>query len=79
MTPYELGLHITEYNEKAKQEQEEKMTLTWLGVYWNRVDAKHFPNLKDVLGQTEQPKEKTPEDMLSKIKMLNEAFGGSTN
>lgn len=75
MTPHQLNLIIQVYDDKKKAEDEEKLTLTYLGAYWQRV--KKMPSLKQLLGK-EQPKETmTPEDILNKIKQLNTAFGGT--
>lgn len=72
MTPYELNVCIQVYNEQTKQEQEEKITLTYLGAYWQRV--KKMPTLKKILGQ--EKKQMTAKEMLEKVKQLNAALGG---
>lgn len=74
MTPYELNLYILDFNEKRKQENDDKLTLVWLGEYWHRI--KTLPPLKEVLGYKEKPKQMTNEDMLNEVKKLNVAFGG---
>lgn len=79
MTPHELDLHANDYLDRQKRENEEQLTLTWLGVYWNRIDHKKFPKLKDVIGSKDKPKEQTPEAMLAEIKRLNAVFEGTTN
>lgn len=77
MTPYELNLYIRDFNEKQKLQNEEKITLTWLGAYW-AFRAKKMPSLKQLLGR-EQPKKKmTNDEMLNEVKKLNAAFGGDT-
>lgn len=78
MTPYELTLHVSNYNEIMKYNQEEKLVAVWLGAYWNRIDPKKFPKLKEVLGHKEKPKQQTPEEMLELIKKINAANGGTT-
>lgn len=62
------------YNENKKIEQEEKIVLTYLGAYWQRVNK--LPSINEVLGKNKPKKEMTPEEMLEKIKQLNAAFGG---
>jgi hypothetical protein len=77
MTPYELNLYIYDFNEKWKREDEEKLTLVWLGEYWHRI--KKLPPLKEVIGsKTQQKKQMTQEEMLNEVKKLNAAFGGTT-
>ncbi|KQL54509.1 hypothetical protein AN964_14050 [Heyndrickxia shackletonii] len=75
MTPYELSLFIHDYNEKKKQETEDKLTFTWLGAYWQRVNK--FPSLKEVLTSTKPKKPMNDEQMFERIKQLNIMFGGS--
>lgn len=74
MTPYQLSLYVQDYNEWTKQEQEDKLVLTYLGAYWQRV--KRLPNLKKILNQSVPPKKMTPEEMLAQVKKLNAALGG---
>lgn len=74
MTPYELSLHIKAFNENRKQDQEEKLTLTYLGAYWQRV--KKMPRLKDILGKTQPKKSMSSKQMLTMVRHLNAAFGG---
>jgi hypothetical protein len=77
MTPYELNLYILDFNEKRKREDEEKLTLVWLGEYWHRI--KKLPPLKDIIGsKTQHKKQMTQEEMLNEVKKLNAAFGGTT-
>lgn len=76
MTPAELTYLIKAYNKRMKHEQEERITLTYLGAYWQRV--KKMPKLTDVLGkQNEEKKKQTPEQMLAQIKKINAALGGN--
>lgn len=76
MTPCELKLYARVFNEKQKYEQEEKLTLVWLGEYWHRV--KKLPTLNEALGKKEEPKKKmTDDEMLEMVKKLNAQFGGS--
>jgi hypothetical protein len=76
MTPYELNLFIQDFNDKQKLMNEEKLTLTWLGAYWHRVEK--LQPLKEVLGKQEVKKQMTNEQMLSAVTNLNAAFGGKT-
>jgi hypothetical protein len=83
MTPRELNLCIYAYKEKQKVELEEKLTVSYFGALWQRVDKLSIDNLKDVLkklegDQSEQKKKMTPEEMLNEVKKLNATFGGIT-
>jgi hypothetical protein len=49
------------------------LTLAYKTALWQRIDAKHFPKIEDVLREDAG---QTPEDLLNKIKMLNAKFGG---
>lgn len=74
MTPYQLSLCINDYNERKKAEEEEKLTLVWLGAYWQRV--KQMPSLNSLLGKNQEKKVMTPEQILEQVKKLNESLGG---
>jgi hypothetical protein len=74
MTPYELRLHILNFNEKLKTDQEEKMVLAYLGAYWNRV--KKMPSLNEILNKNQPKKTQTDEEMLKVVHSLNTMFGG---
>lgn len=76
MTPYQLNLHIHEYNKRKAAEEEEKLTIAYLGAYWNRV--KRMPSLKEILGKNPENKQMTPEEMLAEVKKLNASMGGTT-
>lgn len=76
LTPYEFSLSVIAYGKKMKQKQEDQLVLTYLGAYWQRVDPKHFPKLKDILGDLKEP---TPEEMLEEFKRMNDAMGGTTS
>jgi hypothetical protein len=78
MTPYELNLHILDFYEKQKQEREDKLTLTYLGAYWQRVEKLSIQHLKKVLDRDKPKKEMTNQEMLNEVKKLNAAFGGTT-
>lgn len=79
MTPHQLNIYIQEYEERKKLESEEKLILTYLGVYWNKV--KRLPSLDKILGKQENEKKKnekmSPEAILEEVKRLNEAMGGT--
>jgi hypothetical protein len=75
MTPYQLNLFVEEINKCKKDEGEEKLILTYLGAYWQRV--KRMPDIKKLLKLEQPKKQMTPEEMLEQIKKLNEAFGGT--
>lgn len=74
MTPYELNLYLSEYTEKQKIEQEEKITLAYLTAYWQRVQK--MPSLKEILGKVKPKEPMTPEQMLKQVQVLNAMFGG---
>lgn len=76
MTPYELSLFARIYNEKQQRDNEEKLTLVWLGEYWHRV--KKLPSLNEALGKKDEPKKQmTDDEMLEMVRKLNAKFGGS--
>jgi hypothetical protein len=75
MTPYQLNIAAKNFNEQKKAADEDKLILTWLGAYWQRV--KKMPTLKEVLNPTKPKKQNTPEEMLEEVKRLNEALGGT--
>jgi hypothetical protein len=76
MTPYELRLFAKVFNEKQQRDNEEKMTLVWLGEYWHRI--KKLPTLNEALGKKDEPKKQmTDDEMLKMVKKLNAKFGGS--
>lgn len=75
MTPHELGLYVQIYNDKKKNDYDEKLTLTYMGAYWARI--KRMPSLKQVLKDNETKEEMSPEGMLKQVKALNTALGGT--
>lgn len=77
MTPYELILHVRSFNERKKVDDEEKIILTYLGAYWQRV--KRMPSLTSVLHRSsgEVPKRMTSEEILETVKQLNLSMGGT--
>jgi hypothetical protein len=75
MTPHELNLCIHAFNEDQRIQNEEILTLAYLGAYWHRVEK--LPSLKQVLGQEPVKKNMTDEEMLKRVKILNAMFGGT--
>jgi hypothetical protein len=77
MTPYELNLHVDAFGEKQQREDEEKITMIWMGEYFHRIDK--FPSLNEVLGKKEEQTKKamSPEEMLQKVMQLNSAMNGA--
>jgi hypothetical protein len=75
MTPYELNLHAEIFEEKQKFDQEERLTLVWMGEHFHRVEK--LPALKEVLGKKEEKKEMSSEEMLANVMQLNSAMGGT--
>jgi hypothetical protein len=72
MTPYELNLCILDFNEKQKQENEDKVALVRLGEALHRT--KTLPTLKQLLKP--EKKQMTDDEMLAVVKRLNAVFGG---
>jgi hypothetical protein len=75
MTPYELNLHADIYQEKQKFEEEERLTLVWMGEYFQRIEK--LPTLNEILGKKEETEEMTADEMLHNIMQLNSALGGT--
>lgn len=65
---------VKAYTERIKREQEERITLTYLGAALQR--AKKMPSLKELL--KEDKKEMSSESMLEEVRKLNAAMGGIT-
>jgi hypothetical protein len=77
MTPYELSIIIEVINEKRQMENDEKVTLVWLGENLHR--SKKLMSLDKLLGKDTKPVKKhmTDNEMLEMVKKLNAQFGGS--
>jgi hypothetical protein len=75
MTPYELTLHAEIYQEKQKFDQEERLSLVWMGEYFHRVEK--LPTLNEILGKKEEMKEMSAEEMLANVMQLNSALDGT--
>jgi hypothetical protein len=76
MTPYQLNLMAQNYNECKKEQENEKITLAYLTAKLQRIEK--MPSLNKLLGKEEPKKVMTQEEMLDQVKILNEAFGGTT-
>jgi hypothetical protein len=75
LTPFEFSLMVKAFSKKTKQEQEDKLVLTYLGAAWQR--AKKMPSLESIIGKQASKKEMSDKDMLQVVKALNKAFGGT--
>jgi hypothetical protein len=74
MTPSELNIFVDAFHERAEREQEDKVTLVWLGEYFHRVEK--LPSLNEVLGKKDEGM--TDDQMLENVRKLNAMFGGTT-
>lgn len=63
---------VEAYVEREKKHHDDLVTQSYLTAYFHRV--KKMPKLQTMLLQ--KPKEQTPEEMLKRIKALNEKMGG---
>jgi len=77
MTPYQLYLVMTEYNDKVKEETQVKLRLAYLNAVWTSrfVWAKKIPSFEEV---TKTKNEMTDKQMLNVVKQLNARFKGKT-
>jgi hypothetical protein len=75
MTPYELKLHAEIFEEKQRFDQEERLSLVWMGEHFHRVEK--LPTLNEILGKKEETKEMTAEEMLANVMQLNSALDGT--
>lgn len=76
LTPYEFSLVVNSYVKRKEEEAEEKITLTYLNAAWTiQFLGKKKPKLDDIL-KKKTKKEMTDEEMLKRIKLLNNMFGG---
>lgn len=73
LTPGELSILVTAFNQRMKDEHDEKLVVAYLTAYWKRV--KKMPSIKEIIKQ--EKKEQTAEDMLDMIKRLNAEMGGT--
>jgi len=75
MTPYELNIHAEIFEEKQRFEQEERLSLVWMGEYLHRVEK--MPTLNELLGKKEETKVMSAEEMLANVMQLNSAMDGT--
>jgi hypothetical protein len=76
LTPAEINIYVKIFNKKIKQEHEDRITMAYLGAYWQRV--KKMPSLKEVLGESNAgSKDQDASAMLEVVKRLNMAMGGT--
>jgi hypothetical protein len=75
LTPYEFSLMVNAYTKRTKQEQEDKLVLTYLSSAWQR--AKKMPSLESIIGKQTSKKEMSDSEMLRVVMALNKAFGGT--
>ena len=75
MTPYELNIHAEIFEEKQRFEQEERLSLVWMGEYFHRVEK--MPTLNELLGKKEETKVMSAEEMLANVMQLNSAMDGT--
>jgi len=76
MTIHELNLCIYDDIEKQKASNNDRLTIAYLGAYWQRV--KRMPELKKLLASEPKKSEQSPEQILAEIKRMNAAMGGET-
>jgi hypothetical protein len=77
LTPKEILLSISAYNERQKQKQEDALTLVYLNNAWNPYRTKRLPDLKKILGNEDKKEEMTNEEMFEEIKKMNSLMGGT--
>jgi hypothetical protein len=72
ITPFEFMLKADAYSKKTKEDQEERLILTWLGAAWQR--SKTMPDIKKLIGngkeQKKQRPEMTDEEMFNAMKKM---------
>ncbi len=79
MTPYEMSLHIHDYNfkmeesiRKYERDQKDQIMLAWLNAAWQR--SKKMPDINKVL-ESEKP-EQDEDEMIATVKKINAKMGG---
>lgn len=81
MTPYELNIHLKDYNDKYEREHDFALSLVYLGEKWHRY--KKLPSFNELLQRDDASKHdkavkrQSPEEMKQKLIALNASFGGS--
>lgn len=71
---------VKAYSKKKDEEEKERITLAYLNsmwtIQWLGKKSNHPKPLKEILNGPEPKKPMTDEQMLEKVKMLNNMFGG---
>jgi hypothetical protein len=75
MTPLELSTHAELFTDKLKQDQEKELFYSYINAYWQRVER--LERFEDIVGKEKQQKKMSEDEMLAKVKELNEMFGGT--
>ena len=83
LTTYEFGLILKQHDRKAKEDQEEKITLAYMTALWTAQwqsksrAHKHKP-LEEILGIEKTPHKRvmTDEEMLKEVKKIHKVLGG---
>ena len=82
MTPYQLQLYCEIYNEKRREEFEDRWTIAWVQAKWTIqwLGKDKPPSIDKFLGKTEKQEQKesgmSDAAMFSIATQLNAAFGG---
>ena len=78
LTPYEFKLKVEAYQDRIKDEYEEKMAVAYNQAYWTALwmNGKKPDVLDKILGHKKEPKQMTSDDLLAQVKALNAALGG---
>lgn len=80
MTPMELNLVAENYFKKEKKEHGERVTLAYLNaswtIQWLGKKSNHPKPLAELLNIKEENKVMTDDEMLDRVRLLNNMFGG---
>lgn len=80
MTPMELNMVAEHYFKRERKEYEEKVTLAYLNaswtIQWLGKKSNHPKPLAELLNIKEEKKAMTDDEMLEKVKLLNNMLGG---
>ena len=74
MTPDELRTHADVFREKKEIENEDRITLVWMGEQFHRLEK--LPPLSKILDKEPEVKQMTEKQMLLNVEQLNAMFGG---
>ena len=74
MTPDELRTHADVFREKKETENEDRITLVWMGEQFHRLEK--LPPLSKILDKEPEVKQMTEKQMLLNVEQLNAMFGG---